>query len=106
MYFQHAYALEILKDRLIEGERALDIGSGSGYLTACMAIMLGENGMAVGIDHIPELVENAVKNVKTDNPELLTSGRLVLESNILVILYFCPGSFNKSVQFFQLAMDV
>lgn len=36
----HAYALEILKDHLKEGSKALDVGSGSGYLTACMAIMV------------------------------------------------------------------
>lgn len=40
----HAHALELLKEHLIPGERALDVGSGSGYLTACMAMMLGENG--------------------------------------------------------------
>jgi protein-L-isoaspartate(D-aspartate) O-methyltransferase len=36
----HAYALEILKDNLKEGNRALDVGSGTGYLTACFAIMV------------------------------------------------------------------
>ncbi|XP_022182572.1 protein-L-isoaspartate(D-aspartate) O-methyltransferase [Myzus persicae] len=76
----HAYALELLKDQLVEGERALDIGSGSGYLTACMATMLGENGKAVGIDHIPELVEKSLENVKKDNPELLNSQRVILET--------------------------
>lgn len=76
--------MELLKDQLVEGERALDIGSGSGYLTACMAIMLGEHGKAVGIDHIPELVENAKNNVRTGNPELLTSERLILESNVIL----------------------
>lgn len=40
----HAHALELLKDQLTEGERALDVGSGSGYLTACMALMVGETG--------------------------------------------------------------
>lgn len=38
--FQHAHALEILANHLTEGKRALDVGSGSGYLTACMAIMV------------------------------------------------------------------
>lgn len=75
--------MELLKDQLIEGERALDIGSGSGYLTACMAIMLGENGKAVGIDHIPELVEKSIKNVRKDNPELLNSQRVILESKFV-----------------------
>lgn len=72
--------MELLKDQLVEGERALDIGSGSGYLTACMAIMLGENGKAVGIDHIPELVEKSIENVRKDNPDLLNSQRVILES--------------------------
>lgn len=36
----HAYVLEFLRDNLKEGSKALDIGSGSGYLTACMAIMV------------------------------------------------------------------
>lgn len=40
----HAHVLELLKDHLNDGERALDVGSGSGYLTACMAIMVGETG--------------------------------------------------------------
>lgn len=72
--------MELLKDQLVEGERALDIGSGSGYLTACMAIMLGKNGKAVGIDHIPELVEKSIENVRRDNAELLDSQRVILES--------------------------
>lgn len=37
---QHAHALELLADKLVEGARALDVGSGSGYLTACMAVMV------------------------------------------------------------------
>ncbi|GAB1598315.1 protein-L-isoaspartate(D-aspartate) O-methyltransferase-like isoform X2 [Argonauta hians] len=60
----HAYALEMLKDHLVEGSRALDVGSGSGYLTACMALMVGETGLAVGIDHIDQLVQSSMENVK------------------------------------------
>lgn len=37
---QHAHALELLKDQLVEGAKALDVGSGSGYLTACFARMV------------------------------------------------------------------
>lgn len=80
--------MEILKDQLVEGERALDVGSGSGYLTACMAIMLGDNGKAVGIDHIPELVEKSIKNVKKDNPKLLSTKRVILESKVINIFSF------------------
>jgi protein-L-isoaspartate(D-aspartate) O-methyltransferase len=39
----------VLKDKLKPGMRALDVGSGSGYLTACMALMLGPSGKVVGI---------------------------------------------------------
>ncbi|GFG39839.1 hypothetical protein Cfor_08819 [Coptotermes formosanus] len=74
----HAHALELLKDHLKEGERALDVGSGSGYLTVCMALMVGETGMAVGIDHIPELVDFSRSNVQRDKPTLLESNRLKL----------------------------
>jgi len=39
---QHAISLELLSDRLVEGATVLDIGSGSGYLTACMSIMVSD----------------------------------------------------------------
>lgn len=79
--------MELLKDQLVEGERALDIGSGSGYLTACMSVMLGEKGKAIGIDHIPELVEKSIENVRKDNPELLNSQRIILESKCLKYIF-------------------
>ena len=62
----HAHALELLKDTLKPGCRALDIGSGSGYLTVCMALMVGPSGKVVGLDHIPELVELAKKNMRME----------------------------------------
>ncbi|MBN3278859.1 PIMT methyltransferase, partial [Polyodon spathula] len=37
----HAHSLEVLSDNLGEGATALDVGSGSGYLTACLARMVG-----------------------------------------------------------------
>lgn len=74
----HAHALELLKDKLTAGEKALDIGSGSGYLTVCMALLVGPTGKAIGIDHIPELVELSKNNVQSDHPELLENGSLEL----------------------------
>ncbi|NP_001040252.1 L-isoaspartyl protein carboxyl methyltransferase [Bombyx mori] len=74
----HAHALEKLKNQLVPGEKALDVGSGSGYLTACMAMMLGETGRVVGIEHISELVNLATKNIQNDNPSLLSSERIKL----------------------------
>ena len=72
----HAHALELLKDTLQPGCRALDVGSGSGYLTACMALMVGTTGKIVGIDHIPELIELSKRNLKDDgHREKLDSGQ-------------------------------
>ena len=68
--------MELLKDHLVDNEKALDVGSGSGYLTACMALMMEPNGHVIGIDHIPELVNKSIKNIENDNPELLPSGRV------------------------------
>uniref|UniRef100_A0A8C3L2E2 Protein-L-isoaspartate O-methyltransferase n=1 Tax=Chrysolophus pictus TaxID=9089 RepID=A0A8C3L2E2_CHRPC len=74
----HAHALELLKDQLVEGAKALDVGSGSGYLTACFARMVGPTGKAVGVEHIKELVNESIRNVKEDDPTLLSSGRVKL----------------------------
>ncbi|XP_059569911.1 protein-L-isoaspartate(D-aspartate) O-methyltransferase isoform X3 [Alligator mississippiensis] len=74
----HAYALELLSEQLHEGAKALDVGSGSGILTACFARMVGPKGRVVGIDHIKELVDDSINNVKKDDPTLLSSGRVKL----------------------------
>lgn len=74
----HAHALELLEEKLTDGGRALDVGSGSGYLTTCMAYMLGSRGLAVGIEHIPELQSMARSNIEKCYPEYLTSGRIEL----------------------------
>ncbi|XP_033097139.1 protein-L-isoaspartate(D-aspartate) O-methyltransferase-like isoform X2 [Anneissia japonica] len=74
----HAHALELLKDQLKEGNKALDVGSGSGYLTACMAYMVGPQGVVVGIDHIKELVDVSREHIMEGNPDLLESDRIKL----------------------------
>lgn len=74
----HAHALELLEGHLQEGMSALDVGSGSGYLTVCMAYMVGETGKAVGIDHIDHLVKESVDNAKKADGALLDSKRLKL----------------------------
>jgi protein-L-isoaspartate(D-aspartate) O-methyltransferase len=52
----------------------LDVGSGSGYLTACFAKAVAPNGKAIGIETIPSLVELSIKNVQQSNPELFEAG--------------------------------
>nr|CAD1836435.1 unnamed protein product [Ananas comosus var. bracteatus] len=73
----HATCLELLKDNLQPGMRALDVGSGTGYLTACFAMMVGPQGHAVGIEHIPELVAASIENIKRSAAaQLLKDGSL------------------------------
>lgn len=59
----HATCLELLDDYLKPGMHALDVGSGTGYLTACFAVMVGAQGRTVGVEHIPELAEFSIKNI-------------------------------------------
>ena len=75
----HNHALLLLKDTLKPGCRALDIGAGSGYLTVCMALMVGPSGKVVGLDHIPELVELGKKNMVVDcRADMLDSGQILM----------------------------
>lgn len=75
----HAMCLELLEDRLQPGMHALDVGSGTGYLTACFALMVGPQGRVVGVEHIPELVAWSIKNVeKSAAAPLLKEGSLSL----------------------------
>ncbi|KAI8052321.1 L-isoaspartyl protein carboxyl methyltransferase [Syncephalis plumigaleata] len=74
----HAYALENLRDYLKPGMKALDVGSGSGYLASCMAAMMGETGKVIGVEHIEQLNQQARKSIMRDHPEYLEQGRVEL----------------------------
>ena len=43
-----------------------------------MAHMVGPTGCTVGIEHIKELTELSIKNIKKDHPELLNSEQMIL----------------------------
>lgn len=72
----HGFALEYLFDRLYEGSNVLDVGSGSGILCAYMAHLVGEKGKVTGIEHIKELCDNSIENLKKHHNEFLESGRI------------------------------
>jgi protein-L-isoaspartate(D-aspartate) O-methyltransferase len=72
----HAYALDILSDNLKEGNRVLDVGSGSGYLLACFAKMVGQSGRAIGIEHIEDLVKKSIENINKWNQSMLSTGNI------------------------------
>jgi protein-L-isoaspartate(D-aspartate) O-methyltransferase len=77
----HAACLELLSGHLQPGMCALDVGAGTGYLTAAFGMMVGKEGRAVGIEHIPELTHQAIENVERSRAgPLLASGSLSLHT--------------------------
>jgi protein-L-isoaspartate(D-aspartate) O-methyltransferase len=75
----HATALQVLKDHLKPGASVLDVGSGSGYLCACFARLVGPEGVVVGIDVVKPLVDWSIQNMNKDDPNLLKSGLVILK---------------------------
>ena len=76
----HAHALEALLPFLRPGSRVLDIGSGSGYLTHCLAKLVEPGGRVVGVDHIQALVD-----ISRENTRKSENGRKLIEGGILVL---------------------
>ena len=74
----HAFALEHLAPFCTKGAKILDIGSGSGYLTVALSKMTNDSGTVVGIEHIPELYEFGIKNVRKHHANLIDSGKIIL----------------------------
>eukprot|EP00009_Paramoeba_aestuarina_P000991 CAMPEP_0201513444 /NCGR_PEP_ID=MMETSP0161_2-20130828/5491_1 /ASSEMBLY_ACC=CAM_ASM_000251 /TAXON_ID=180227 /ORGANISM="Neoparamoeba aestuarina, Strain SoJaBio B1-5/56/2" /LENGTH=227 /DNA_ID=CAMNT_0047909655 /DNA_START=215 /DNA_END=898 /DNA_ORIENTATION=+ len=74
----HAMCLEYMVDYLQPGMSALDCGSGSGYLAACMKHMVGEEGKVVGIEYVKELVPWSIENCKKDGFEAEPPGLTLL----------------------------
>lgn len=71
----HAIILELLNSKLTSNAKVLDIGSGSGYLTFCMALMVGSNGKVIGIDHIRELVVQS-NNIREQHFSFLKNSQI------------------------------
>ncbi|KAI6170780.1 Protein-L-isoaspartate O-methyltransferase [Aphelenchoides bicaudatus] len=72
----HAMALEGLLDVIKPDSHILDVGSGSGYLTACFAKLIGPNGTVIGIEHIDELVELSERNLRKHHSKYLDNGQI------------------------------
>ncbi|EPS45418.1 hypothetical protein H072_571 [Dactylellina haptotyla CBS 200.50] len=62
----HSHACEEIIEYLKPGASILDVGSGSGYLVAVMAHMVQPGGRIVGIEHIQELVDLSLANLRKD----------------------------------------
>lgn len=56
----------------------------------CVILQVGPKGKVIGIDHIKELVDDSISNVKKDDPSLITSGRVKLTGK-KISRYFVYG---------------
>uniref|UniRef100_H3G5H6 protein-L-isoaspartate(D-aspartate) O-methyltransferase n=1 Tax=Phytophthora ramorum TaxID=164328 RepID=H3G5H6_PHYRM len=73
----HGHAMELgygaVKD--VSNPRILDVGAGSGYLTACLGRMVEDKGGRVcGLEIVPGLVQFAKKNIHMADGDLIDRG--------------------------------
>lgn len=57
-----AFMLELLKPK--EGEKILDVGSGSGWVAGMLAHIVGKKGKVFAIELVPELVQFSIDNLR------------------------------------------
>ena len=60
-----AFMLELLEPE--EGDKILDVGSGSGWTTALLAEIVGQKGKGIAMEIVPELKEFGEKNAAKYN---------------------------------------
>lgn len=78
----HGHCLTLLESHLAPGNRVLDVGSGSGYLTAVMAMMVSPSGLTIGVEHISQLVERSREAILGGRAgELMASGHLAIHES-------------------------
>jgi len=76
----HAHCLELLREYSSRPNASvLDVGSGSGYLCACLARMVGTGGKVTGIDVIEPLVAWSIQNLNRDDPSLIKDGKVSIK---------------------------
>lgn len=58
--------------------------AGSGYLTGCLGIMVGETGQVLGVEKHKELAERSMTSLTNAVPELMRSGTVkIMPGNVL-----------------------
>lgn len=69
-----AVMLEMLEAK--DGQKILEVGSGSGYVCALLSYIVGEKGRVFGVEIVPELVDRAKKSLELQgckNVEIIKS---------------------------------
>lgn len=73
-----AFMLELLE--VAEGQKVLDVGSGSGWTTALLAHIVGEKGQVFGTETIPDLValgQEHLARTPYKNAEIRAAGEVL-----------------------------
>ena len=52
----HGSTLEFLRNHLKVGAKCIDIGTGSGFIAACFADLVGKEGKVFMVDHIEQIL--------------------------------------------------
>lgn len=82
----HATALQLLSAQLRPGARVLDVGSGSGYLTACFAYAAEPGAYVLGIEKFDDLARESIRSLRAKHPKLLEEGIVEIQAaNILAL---------------------
>jgi len=77
-----AHALELVKDKLKNAKKVLDIGSGSGFFTALLSEMTKESeAEIIGVEIIPELVARSKRTIKEHLEENLRKRITIVSGN-------------------------
>ncbi|DBA80272.1 TPA: hypothetical protein ACH3X2_007499 [Trebouxia sp. C0005] len=80
----HAEALRLLEDHCPPGASVLDVGSGSGYLTGCFGIMVGDDGQVLGVEKHKELAHRSIQSLQQAVPDLMKKGTIkIMPGNVL-----------------------
>ncbi|OXU23178.1 hypothetical protein TSAR_012842 [Trichomalopsis sarcophagae] len=74
----HGMIFEILAEKLSTAKNVLCIRYNTGYVSSCMASMMGPRGTVFHIESIPDLKEKVKKTIKKTNPYLLLNKRIQL----------------------------
>jgi protein-L-isoaspartate(D-aspartate) O-methyltransferase len=73
----HAVQLELLKDCFKNAKKALDIGTGSGFVALCLSKMMRcEGSKTYAVDHIGKIIELAKENISKNHKDYVVDGRL------------------------------
>ena len=61
---------------LTKGGKCLDVGGGSGYITACLSEALGAKGRVVAVDSNEEVLGFARRNICKNHSNLIENNRI------------------------------